>query len=194
MLYAEDNNEERIDPFPGGKAICPICKDTVMAKCGVINAWHWAHINKGECDPWAENESEWHLSWKRLFPKANTEVPVWDVFLNMHHRADIRLNDGTVVELQHSSISVGEIIVRQRVYKKTIWVFDVKEAYDNKHFDFRLKQGSTFTFRWRWPVKHIAHASQVCLDLGDGYVFILQKMYPDTPTAGGVIYGKSKSF
>jgi hypothetical protein len=41
------------------------------------------------------------------------------------------------------------------------------------------------TFRWKQPWKSIAFAKRrVFLDLGDGYMFQLSKLYPDAPCGG----------
>ena len=44
MLIALDSNSQRITPLPGQRAVCPCCKSEVNAKCGEVNAWHWAHL------------------------------------------------------------------------------------------------------------------------------------------------------
>lgn len=62
MLYALEDGEHRTArPQRGGK--CPGCSGDLIAKCGEINAWHWAH-RANDCDPWHEPESEWHIGWK----------------------------------------------------------------------------------------------------------------------------------
>lgn len=40
------------------------------------------------------------------------------------HRADIVAKDGAVIELQHSPISVDEILARERFYGKMLWLID----------------------------------------------------------------------
>lgn len=62
MMYAVKNNE-RIPPEPQGRAVCPACHDTVIARCGNVNMWHWAHQKGFDCDDWYEPESEWHRNW-----------------------------------------------------------------------------------------------------------------------------------
>lgn len=99
------------------KAKCSGCGDDVIAKCGEIKIWHWAHVNK-ECDSWYEPESAWHIGWKSLAPPDNQEVVIGP------HRADIRTSKGTVIELQHSPISPEEIREREQFYGDMIWIFD----------------------------------------------------------------------
>lgn len=110
----------------GQHAICPECGTEVLAKCGDINIWHWAHVSLVNCDLWGEPESAWHLHWKSGLPLDWVEVPM--THDDEKHRADIRLPNGRVVELQHSSISISEIAKREQFYRKMVWIFDVQEA------------------------------------------------------------------
>lgn len=75
MKWAIKNNK-KIHASPKSIAKCPICKEPVIAKCGDINIWHWAHKSKKDCDPWAEPESLWHINWKNEFPKEQQEVTI----------------------------------------------------------------------------------------------------------------------
>ena len=50
---------ERVRATPGGCATCPMCGGKVIAKCGDIMSWHWAH-EASDCDTWSEGESDWH--------------------------------------------------------------------------------------------------------------------------------------
>jgi hypothetical protein len=119
MQYAMKDGS-RILATKGGKAQCPQCGGNVLAKCGSIMAHHWAHLS-ADCDPWAEPMTDWHLGWQSLVPPENREVVM------SPHRADIRLNDGLVVEIQHSPISAEEIREREKFYKNMIWIFDARD-------------------------------------------------------------------
>lgn len=131
-------NEERSLPLPGIRGICPGCGDEVIARCGQINVWHWAHTSS-DCDTWYEPESEWHIGIKNLFHTDLQEVVI------PPHRADIRLRNGHVIELQHSSISAEDIVTRELFYNDMEWLIDGTEFEDN--FLIRHKNGY-FTFRW----------------------------------------------
>jgi competence protein CoiA len=51
MLYAIDaKTQQKISPEPRLKAICSYCESPVIAKCGNINIWHWAHKSLKDCD------------------------------------------------------------------------------------------------------------------------------------------------
>ena len=103
---------------------CPHCKSEVIAKCGSINVWHWAHIDR-DCDLWSEPESDWHKEWKEKVPLKNREVTI------NNHRADILLAKGLVVELQNSSISVENIRERENFYGEMVWLFNAQEFMNN---------------------------------------------------------------
>src|ERR1035437_5176106 len=98
-------NGERVTATPGGAAVCPCCQARLVSHCGPIIPAHWEHTAKN-CDPWAEPETEWHRSWKRLFPIK------WQEILIGNHRADICTPSGFVIEFQHSSISLGDVSER----------------------------------------------------------------------------------
>jgi hypothetical protein len=100
------------------------------------------------------------------------------------HRADAVLPNGTVVELQHSGISVPEIRAREVFYGKMLWVFDARDAYQNDRLELRPQQRYT-SFRWKHARKSIAYTTApVRLDLGGGRVFQLRKMSRETPCGG----------
>jgi competence protein CoiA len=148
---------------------------------GQIKVPHWAHLAR-DCDPWSEPESEWHLGWKKRFSSAQVEVPITKN--GKTHRADVVLFDGRVVELQCSPISPAEISEREDFYGHMIWLFDVRDAVAAGRLDIRSR-GQVATFRWKQPKKHIAFAhQQVYLDIGDGYIFRLGRIYPDAPCGG----------
>lgn len=168
MQFAiEPETGEKIQALPGLKAICPACQAEVVAKCGNIYCWHWAHVNTEECDSWSEGETIWHRSWKEFFFPDEVEVVMGP------HRADIRTRAGRVIELQHSSISTEEIEERERFYGRgMVWVVDAEPFIGNLEFDliedglpqWRFKE----TFRWKWERKSWRAAKRpVFLDLGE---------------------------
>lgn len=113
MIWANVDGR-RVNAWPGGRAQCPSCGGEVIAKCGKIVEWHWAHVSR-ECDSWAKPESQWHISWKSRFPAEWQEVKIGE------HRADVLTPRG-VIEFQRSSISADEIQERERFYGNMIWV------------------------------------------------------------------------
>ena len=146
VLWAVDENgDQRLEATPGAEAFCPGCTGPVRAHCGEIKRWHWHHVN-ADCDPWHEPETEWHLAWKRRFPDE------WCEFWLHTHRADVRNHLGTVVEFQHSSLSLAEIVEREKYWQDLIWVFDAREWFSN--LELKL-QPDKITFRWKQPRKSL---------------------------------------
>lgn len=127
MLYAINDNDQKIAASPSNKATCSCCGGEVIAKCGKIKIWHWAHKSKAiDCN--FEPETNWHLQWKSYADPERTEVKVKRN--GMYKMADIMLANGIVVEAQHSPISVDEIQLRERFYKNMFWIFDCRESYN----------------------------------------------------------------
>lgn len=79
----------RTEATKGGKGICPICGPELIAKCGSLKINHWAHKAIRNCDPWWENETEWHRQWKSNFPDKWQEVIIHDEQTSEKHIADV---------------------------------------------------------------------------------------------------------
>ncbi len=180
MIFALDNGN-RIAATPGAKAICPSCGTNVLAKCGSIKTWHWAH-ERAECDAWQEGMTEWHLKWQSKFPVDLQEVVIRKD--GVFHRADVLLPNGRVVEFQHSSIGVEEIQERERFYGSMIWVFDVRDAYKADRLLLRDRR-THYTFRWKHPRLSISRARcQVYLHYSEFALLELGGMWSDAPCGG----------
>lgn len=128
MQYA-DVGGHRQEAFPGGRGQCPGCGAEVVAKCGRRIIHHWAHAGRRDCDPWWENETDWHRAWKGLFPPECREVH--HVALDGEvHRADIRTPTGIVVEVQHSAMTDAERQAREAFYENLVWIIDGRPFRD----------------------------------------------------------------
>lgn len=110
----------RLEPQPKQRGCCPLCGAEMVAKCGRVKVWHWAHKGRLECDPWYE-ETEWHRSWKDKFPLEWQEKIAYDEATGEKHIADVRTPSGLVIEFQHSVISSEEVIAREAFYKNMVW-------------------------------------------------------------------------
>ena len=121
MQYALVSDQRR-EPFPRGKGNCDICGAETLAKCGEKVIWHWAHKGRQSCDPWWENETEWHRAWKAEFPESYREVSFRCQETGETHRADIISERGLVVEVQNSPINLEELRSREAFYKNLVWV------------------------------------------------------------------------
>jgi competence protein CoiA len=116
-------NDERQEAQPGLSGKCTCCGHTAIARCGELKIWHWAHKGKLICDPWWEKETEWHREWKGKFPKACQEI-VHYAENGEKHIADVKNDQGYVIEFQHSLIKPEERKARENFYKTMIWIVD----------------------------------------------------------------------
>lgn len=168
---------------PGNAGRCPQCASGVIAKCGRVNAWHWAH-RAADCDTWSEPLTKWHADWQSRFPVEWREVVIGN------HRADVRLPSGQVIEFQHSALSVDEIGQRERHYgPRMVWVFDAVAPYAAQRLTLRRNSNNGrrvyHTFRWRHPRRSLmACQRRVYLDIGEGSLLELRKLHPGPPYYG----------
>lgn len=108
----------------GAQGICPVCNSKLIAKCGLDRIDHWSHYRKLDCDPWWENETEWHRNWKNQFPEDWQEFTFTDPKTGEKHIADVYTEHGLVMEFQHSHIDPKERISREKFYKNMVWIVD----------------------------------------------------------------------
>ena len=88
-------NGQRQEAQPNLSAKCPTCDQPMVAKCGEVRISHWAHQRTLLCDPWWENETEWHRAWKGQFPESWQEV-VHQADNGEKHIADVKTDQGWV--------------------------------------------------------------------------------------------------
>ena len=171
-------NDEKTDPQPKLHGYCPHCGEEVISKCGRVKIWHWAHKSREVCDPWWENETEWHRAWKDNFPREWQEISALDPETGETHIADVKTSHGMVVEFQHSPMPPEEMAARERFYGNMIWIVDgLRGDLDLGYF--RLGLGSTpiqrsplaYAFEW-WGRSRFMHnwsgaKSRVFIDFGD---------------------------
>jgi Competence protein len=165
MIIATNIKGERIRAIHGVIAFCPNCKESLIPKCGKINVHHFSHKGENDCDVWGE-ESDWHRSWKSLFPTNTQEKWIGE------HRADIQLSTGRVIEFQASPIDTSTIEEREEFYKDMIWVLNGHDFDSN--FELR-KKGGYFTFRWKYPRSSWSYAqSPIFIDFSESPWFYYQ--------------------
>lgn len=163
----------RIEPSPRAKGRCPQCGAEVLAKCGTLVAWHWAHRSM-DCDPWSEGESAWHRDWKLKVEPDAREVVVGE------HRADIHTSDGLVVELQHSALDEARIREREAFYQHLVWLFDAR-SYELAFYP----RGAQVAFEWSRPRKSLLSVSSpMYWDLGWGFVLHVETLGLDSALGG----------
>ncbi|MDH2292101.1 competence protein CoiA family protein [Cobetia sp. 14N.309.X.WAT.E.A4] len=161
------------------------CNSDVIAKCGNFKVHHWAHKSKVHCDPWWDNESEWHRHWKSYFPVSNQEYIFTDTETGERHVADVFSSKGVVIEFQSYAISPQEMNARESFYKKMIWVVNgAKRQSDLFIFNQGLSASNsddpclheiTWFGRGKLFHKWIGSTKHVYFDFGGEYVWHLIK-------------------
>ncbi len=183
-------DNRRIEAFPGGRGVCPICGSDMISKCGPRIMHHWAHHKIKNCDPWWENETQWHRDWKNQFPLECREVShIADD--GEIHRADIKTPTGIVIEIQHSSMTDSERTSREEFYQNLVWVIDgsgFRENFDIYHMlpnpDSELAQDLV----WAKAERHMHGANR-------GIFFRISEARKDDPAItkatlyGGEVHG-----
>ncbi len=135
-------NDAKNEATKGARGVCPGCGSELIAKCGDVKINHWAHKGNRNCDPWWENETPWHRSWKNKFPVNWQEVVHFDDN-GEKHIADVKTQNGWVIEFQHSYLKPEERCSRNAFYRKIIWVVDgTRRKRDVEQFDIALKKGT----------------------------------------------------
>ena len=147
-------------PHPELRGHCPHCGAETISKCGRIKMWHWAHKTKEVCDPWWENETEWHRKWKNEFPNDWQEISHIDPDSGEKHIADVKADNGLVLEFQNSPMPIEEMKARESYYKNMIWIVngargDLDPSYFRLGLSTKPVQSNplAYTLHWyvRWP-------------------------------------------
>lgn len=130
---------KKTEASKGAIGLCPRCCLPVLAKCGEVKVHHWAHRGNRTCDPWWENETAWHRSWKGNFPTDWQEV-IHSNHNGDKHIADVKTEHGWAIEFQHSFLNPDERRTRDTFYTKLVWVVDgLRRARDKLQFNDALK-------------------------------------------------------
>lgn len=136
-------NGKRTEATKGAKGVCRGCGSELVAKCGEVKVKHWAHKGRRNCDPWWENESEWHRSWKGQFPDDWQEIIHHDDS-GEKHIADVKTRSGYVLEFQHSYLNPEERRSRNAFYRPLVWVVDgTRRKTDKLQFQKVLEESLT---------------------------------------------------
>lgn len=175
-------NGEKSEPQPHLRGTCNYCGSEMVAKCGRIKTWHWAHKSRVLCDPWWESESEWHRAWKNWFPMDWQEVVHIDDITGEKHIADVKTPLGLVIEFQHSPITPEEMQSREKFYHNMIWVVDGNRgSTDPGYFTLGLSYKPVnlsplaYQIEWWGPGKILHNwknaTAKVYIDIGEPLVF-----------------------
>lgn len=175
MLY----DKFRLRPTPRACSECPLCDTPLVAKCGHVNTWHWAHKKTNDCDAARKGETEWHREWKTRFLEETREIPVKNKIV------DVR-TDKYYLEFQSGSLPVEELVDREFVYgSKLVWI--LRGADFKLNVNLRKKAESIYTFRWKYPRKIWFHSrATIFFDdvFENGDMLYIKKIYPEVPCGG----------
>lgn len=164
-------NDKKIEAFPGGRGQCPVCGAETIAKCGPRIMHHWAHYRVRDCDPWWENETLWHRDWKNMFPLECREVSHIAEDGEIH-RADVKTPTGIVIEIQHSTMTDVERVLREEFYKNLVWIIDgtmFKDNFDIYHMLPDPKSSLAQDLVWFKAKRHMYGANAgIFLRLSEG--------------------------
>lgn len=106
-------DKDRKKPSPFARGVCPMCDGIVIAKCGELKMWHWAHLQTTPHCTSEHEETPWHRMWKDQFTECAQEI-VREVN-GKRHRADV-IFDGVVYEFQSKSLRPEEMLERERFW------------------------------------------------------------------------------
>ena len=182
--------DQKTTPRPGLRGYCIHCSNEMIAKCGKIKIWHWAHKTMDVCDSWWENESRWHRAWKDRFPESYQEVTHFNSITGERHIADVKNEYGLVIEFQHSTMTVDERDSREAFYQDMAWVVDgTCGAHDWTYFNIGTsgpiqKNPLLYSVKW-WGQSRLLHfwaesSKTVYLDFGSKVLWRLVSFNPIT--------------
>ena len=135
-------NGENTEAIKGTKGFCPCCGLELVAKCGEVKVNHWAHKGNRNCDPWWENETDWHRLWKGNFPVDWQEV-IHSDDSGEKHIADVKTQTGYVLEFQHSYLNPEERRSRNAFYPKLVWVVNgIRRKTDKPQFQKAIAEST----------------------------------------------------
>lgn len=177
MKFALVDHQKSL-PQPKLRGVCPHCGEEMISKCGRTKVWHWAHKTREICDPWWENETEWHRSWKNEFPEEWQEISHIDPATSEKHIADVKAANGLVVEFQNSPMSQEEMVSREEFYGDMIWIVNgLRGDLDVNYFQMGLGRNPiqrnplAYPLEW-WGRSRLLHnwsmsSKRVFIDFGD---------------------------
>lgn len=201
MRFAYVGNE-RVEPKKGMRGICACCGGELIAKCGQFKMHHWAHKDLKSCDPWWENESDWHRKWKSYFPVEQQEVVFSNEATKERHISDVHSSRGVVLEFQSYSISPEEMKARETFYPRLVWVVNgLKNEFDKFYFKQSIVETDPSdailkSIRWfgrsKLFAKWSSSTTHVYFDFGTDIVWHLVRFDTKTKTGQVRAYEKSK--
>lgn len=160
LPYADPALADQPDLFPTARARCVDCLGVLIAKCGEINRWHWAHEATDSTCTGSDGEGAWHRAWKVWAEQYGAQTEVGEG----RHRADIVWPDGGVYELQSNYLDAVDIANREQHWgDRLTWIYRITEGRLS-----RLRNIGDGWFRWqRPPVSMSRHEAPLLWHVND---------------------------
>lgn len=92
-----------------------------------------------------------------------------------------------VIELQHSSISLPDVLKREAFYKNMVWLIDVGSRTENFRFRDKISDNGTYywSFKWKWcPSVWKSSNKVIYLDFCNTKIFQVWKLHDNGWGAG----------
>lgn len=151
----------------------------LIAKRGTKNTWHFA-LYPGQkeynCDQegYKSGKGKWHKDWQEYSQISHVEIYIKKLVNDKEicHIADMKDKYGSIVEFQHSPISLTDVKNREEFYDNMYWVIDATSC-NYIHHD---KDGILVKQKERWWE---LFTRPTFLDIGIG-VAEIKKIYSST--------------
>lgn len=171
LPYVDPALADQPELKPSARATCVDCLGVLIAKCGEINRWHWAHEAHDATCTGSDGEGAWHRAWKMWAEQHGAQTEISEG----RHRADIVWHDGTVYELQSNYLDAVDIANREQHWgDRLTWIYRITP----NRFS-RLWNAGDGWFRWqRPPVSMTRHEAPIIWHVND-------RLYDATVTFGG---------
>jgi hypothetical protein len=103
----------------------------------------------------AYGETRWHAEWKAEFARAGATVERTHRRLGDHHRADVLLPSGTVLEVQRGTLQPRTVRERELAYRRMAWILDGTQLGTRWHIGDKggvwIKGGCRWWAHCRFP-------------------------------------------
>lgn len=157
MLYAYNSENRKVTPEPKLTGKCIVCGNDMIAKCGEIVVWHWAHkVGSNECDNWYEPITSWHKGWIDLFDSDETEIMIEGDNKKEKHVIDIRTKRGNKIDLQSKRLKINELEKRDKFWGGSTWIINSEDFFKGGLTFFnneeKSKNYAEIIEGWNYPI------------------------------------------
>lgn len=155
-----------------GKVKCSFGHEMVFAD-GKVRAKYFRHKSEQQ-DCRCSGKTDWHLLWQLMCKRTAIEIP-YKADGRIVHVADI-VNNGMVIEIQHSNISEEDVAEREKFYGNMIWIVDGTNCDYGICNEYATVSAKGFAFLMKKPV---------FIDTGK---FIIERVFQDETNMLGLVH------